>query len=246
MKSTSKLAYYRNGLFMGFLSDLVSITDTFDLKGLQLEGVMASIKNNVAALKEVYIIPKKNGNTEKLEQLDLRRDMAILGVQGVAEVYLKHYDADFVSAAKAILIAIYKYDKRIDRLNYLLESENIRNLVKEFETDRELINALTKLSLSDWAAELKAANNAFNAVFLLRNDELAEQPDQNLTELRLPAIENFKNLEELLFAYNKINPKTDYEKIINKLDELKQKYDALLRSGNTPKVDNTPPTPPTQ
>lgn len=249
MKSSSKLAYYRNGLFIGFLTDLVSITDSFDMKLLRLEDVVDKLRQNTIALKELYVIPRKNGNTEKLEQLDVKRDLAMQGVQGVAEVYLKHYDDTFVNAAKNILIAIYKYDKRIDRLSYLLESENIRNLITEFETISSLKDAIAKLHLNDWVAELKTANNNFTAIFLTRNDELSEQPDQNLSSLRTPAIENFKNLEELLFAYNKITPKADYEKLIKKLDELKQKYDALLNTGGTAKPDtpptNTPPnTPP--
>jgi hypothetical protein len=41
---------------------------------------------------------------------------------------------------------------------------------------------------------VKSSQHRFNALFLLRNNEFAEQPDQNLTALYLPAIENLKNL----------------------------------------------------
>jgi hypothetical protein len=242
MKTTTKLKYYRNGLFIGFITDILSILSKYNLVALKLDAIIAVLTANLSKLNEVYVIAQKNKNTEAIELLDIRRDMAVQGIQGVVESYLKYYENNFVEAAKLLIDTIYKYDKRIDKQNYLLETETIRSLVSDFDTDLALKNALVLLHLTNWANELKNANNDFNTTYLIRNDELAALPDVNLSELRTPTIANFIDFEETIFSLNKLNPNLEYAEIMGKIEELKIKYNALVPK--TPPKPAVPPVPP--
>ncbi len=89
--------------------------------------------------------------------------------------------------------------------------------------------ALKKLHLTEWVQELKTANNEFNNVYLNRNKELAEQPDQNIKDVKIPAIEHYKRLINVLKAFRTINPQGDYDKILKEINELVLKYDLTKR-----------------
>lgn len=228
MTTLTKAEKFRNSIFIGLLNDGVTIAEKYNLVTLKLNDGVSKIKTNILKLNELYALARKNGNTEVLEELDERRDKAIIGIKSLTEAYLNHFDNLKVNAAKNILINYEKYGKRIDKLNYLAETEALRSFINDFDTDTKLKGNATLLHLTDWLIELKAANEDFNSVYLNRNKELSEQPDQNLKDLRGPAIEDFTLFYNLVTAYNTINPNTDYKKLLNELNELLIKYNATV------------------
>lgn len=117
-------------------------------------------------------------------------------------------------------------------------------MVNDFETKTEVASALGLLNLNDWVAELRAANEEFNTVFLSRNTEFAEQPDLNIYSLRAPAYQNFDALIALVNAYNTITPNADYKKILDEMEELVVKYNATIPTPKPrPKKTETPTVP---
>jgi hypothetical protein len=238
MITTAKANNYKNSAFIGFLNDTVAIAEKYNVATLKLTTEVAQIKTSILALNNVYAIAKKNENTETLENLDGARDFALIGIKGLADAYLKHYDPLFVNAAKGIINTFEKYSKRIDKLTYLSETEAIRSLVDDLETDTNLIAHATKLNITDWIQELKTTNTQFNTIYLGRNKEFAEQPDQNLKDLRTPAMEQYSKFVNLVNANNIITPNIDYQKILKEMDELVLKYNATVPKTIKPK---TPP-----
>lgn len=228
MTTLTKAERFRNGIFIGLLNDGVTIAEKYNLVTLKLNDGVSKIKSNILKLNELYALARKNGNTEVLEELDERRDKAIIGIKNLTEAYLNHFDNLKVNAAKNILIAYEKYGKRIDKLSYLAETEALRSFINDFDIDSALKANATLLNLTDWLLELKAANEDFNSVYLNRNKELAEQPDQNLKNLRGPALEDFTLFYNLVTAYNTINPNTDYAKLLAELNELLIKYNSTV------------------
>ena len=228
MKTKPRLIKYRNAAFIAFLKDTKSICEKFNTKTLKLDGDFAKLSNGIIALDNVFGLAKGSASTDTIENLDARRDNAISGISDIADAYLKHFEADFIEAAKLVNSTIAKYGKRITTLNYLSETETLRSLVSDFENQINVNAAIVKLNLTEWVNELKAANTAFNEVYLSRNQELSEQPDQNLLDLKKPAIENFNNLMNLVSSYNTINPNSDYKKIVDEVEELVIKYNANI------------------
>lgn len=224
MITAPKLPNYRNASLISFLSNVVAICNKFDTEALKIKNEVAKIATDVQSLELLFALAKKNGNTETLESLDARRDAATLSIQGIAECYVKHFDKSYQDAAKAILAIFSKYGKRIDRMVYREQTSATQSLINDFETDTLVSTAINKLHLTEWVQELKTANEEFNRVYLLRNKELSEQPDQNIKDIKMPAIENYRRLVDVLKAFNTINPNEDYEKILKELNELVLKY----------------------
>ncbi|MES2654695.1 MAG: DUF6261 family protein [Bacteroidota bacterium] len=240
MKTFPKLTNYRNASFIAFLKDVVTISNKFDPTALKITTEIAAINALLVQLDSTYATARANGNTETLESLDARRDAALIGITMVAEAYQKHYDPAISEAGRSISIIIAKYGKRLPWQSYLVETEAIRSMVNTFETEAKAMAAISKLKISDWVLELKNANTEFSALFLVRNQELSEQPDENMRDLRLPATESYKTLIKLVTAYDTLNPNGDYAKILEQVDQLIAKYNALVPV----KPTDEPPTPP--
>lgn len=242
MNTTPKLSNYRNASFIAFLKDVVSISNKFDPTALKINKEVAAINTLLVQLDSTYATARANGNTENLESLDTRRDMALIGITTLAEAYQKHYDTAVSEAARSISIIIAKYGKRLPKQSYLVETEAIRSIVNTFETDAKAMAAITKLKISDWVTELKNANTAFNALFLVRNQELSEQPDENMRDLRQLATESYKAFVKVVIAYDTLSPDGDYTKILEQVEQLVAKYNALV-PGKPTDEPTTPPKP---
>lgn len=247
MKTIPKLINYRNVAFIAFLKDTRTIVSKFNAKTLKLDDALAKVSADIAAMDEVFGTAKGSASTETIETLDARRDAALAGITMVADAYTKYFEETPQNAGKLIQSTIGNYGRRIHSLNYLAETEVIRSLVNDFETKTEVAGALGLLNLNDWVAELRAANEEFNTVFLSRNTELAEQPDLNIYSLRAPAYQNFDALIALVNAYNTITPNADYKKILDEMEELVVKYNATIPTPKPrPKKTETPVTPETK
>jgi hypothetical protein len=239
MKIKPKLINYRNAAFIAFLKDTKSICEKFNTITLKLDGELAKLSGSIVALDNVFGIAKGSASTDTIENLDARRDNAFTGISFVADAYTKHFETEYREAAKLIAATTDKYGKRIASLNYLAETETLRSLLSDFENQNNVRAAIVKLNLTEWVNELKAANTEFNQVYLSRNKELSAQPDQNVQDLKKPAIENYNSLMNLVSSYNTINPNTDYKKIVDEVEELVIKYNA-----NIPTPVAKPKTPP--
>ncbi len=237
MNVKPKLTRYRNSEFIQYLRDTLTIFKAFDLKTLKLDVYIGPIEASIAKLDEVFVIASKNGNTEALEAADARRDDAIIGIRTVAVGYERHHQDNIRTAAKTILNLIDKYGTGIAAFGHIAETNAITSIVKELETVPELGNAVGTLNILDWVAELKEANITFNDIFITRNKDLADQPDQNLKELRTPAMASYNNLINKTEAYLSITDNPKYKDILNQIDTIVLKYNASV-----PKpVAKTPP-----
>lgn len=236
----SKIKDYRNKESIQYLNDTVSIYKAFDLKALKLDGFLTPLEKGNATLNQLFEIAKKNENTETIESLDERRDNAIVGIRKVADGYQNHFEQTTAQAGKLIVSHIDKYGSRISKLNYLAETTAINGVVSDMETDAAVVAAVALLNLSTWVAELKQANIDFNKMYLLRNTDLASQPDQNIRDARVGIYPIFDLLMEKTASYYSAFEKKEYKTILDQMDELSLKYNESI-----PKTIPKPKTPPT-
>lgn len=239
MKANAKLNSYRNASFIAFLKDVITISNKFNPKTLKIDVELTAISVRLRQLDSIYAAAKANGNTESLESLDARRDAALIGITAVAEAYQKHYDPSVSEAGRTITLIIAQYGKRLPWQSYLVETEAIRSLVNTFETDAKASAAINTLKLNDWVMELKNANIDFSNLYLVRNQELSEQPDENMRDLRQLATDSYKSFVRLVSAYDTLTPNSDYAKILDQIEQLIAKYNALV--AGKPGDEPTPP-----
>jgi hypothetical protein len=244
MNTKSKLPRYRNSEFIQFMKDTVKIYKAYDLKTLKLQTLVADVEGSITKLESVFTIARKNGNTELLENADARRDRAIIGIRTLVEAYVSHFDPSLANAAKALLILIDKYGGGIANFNYIDETNTISNIVKEMQTEPKAMAAASTLKIDDWVAELGAANTIFNNLFIERNKDISELPEQNLGALRTPALQQYEVLVEKTAAHFSITAIPEYKAILDQIEAIIVKYNSgvpkAIKKPSTPK----PPPPP--
>ena len=234
----------RNVEFIGFGNDIIKIIDAANPTTLNLAAAYDPFKAKWNELADYFALQRGSLLSDDLRRLDERRDHALVGIRTVAEGYKKHFDPARVNAAERIMATMDKYGKSIHRQNVLAETETVRNLVTDFETDLEVKNSITLLALTDWVAELKDGNTAFNTLYLKRNEEALTKPDASLAEMRKPAMEAYRALAARLNALEILVPSPELTKVIGMINELVGKYNQTTSSrskkADTADSSNTP------
>ena len=86
------------------------------------------------------------------------------------------------------------------------------------------------LQLSDWAEELKRANDQFNKAYLARVEEKSQTVQTSTTlELRQTAINSYRDLCKNIEARATLSTGV-YDGLINQLNVLTTKYNQLVDS----------------
>jgi Family of unknown function (DUF6261) len=228
--------------FIALGTDVTSVIAKYDAEVLGLAPTMVVFKAGFKSVSDLYAKEKGSPLSKEIEVADQRRDSCIIGIKGVAENYLRHYDSSFRTAADTLLRTINKYGSSIATQNYLAESESLRQLCEDLEAAGAPKDALTKLGLMAWATEMRAANTAFADIYLQRNKEASLQPTGNMKELRGVAKVGYDGLMNMLDARNLVTPSPDLGWLINEINALIGKYNRLVagRKGNGDDEDEPP------
>jgi hypothetical protein len=141
--------------------------------------------------------------TEQLAEADRRVDRDVAGIEAAVESALHHYIPSFVEAAKALEQRLKAFHGEIEKKAYEEESAAVKILVYELKT--VYASQVSLLSLGGWVSELESAQADFERIYLLRNKELADRPQENLRELRLEVDEVYHSIVERIDAYGSLN-----------------------------------------
>lgn len=244
MQNTINFPGLRNVEFIGFGNDIIAIVDP-NLAGIpNLDTAYLPFKTQWLALGDYFAQQRGSLLSDDINRLDERRDKALLGISAVCDGYLRHFDAAKVGAAERILATMNKYGKSIHKQNLLAQTETVRNLVADFETDVLVKNALTLLDISDWVTEMKDANNAFHTTYLKRNEESIGKPEASLAYMRKPAIEAYRKFIKRLESLDELAPSATITKVMGLIDEQILKYNTLVnnrkKGGDKPTEGDAP------
>jgi len=219
----------RNDEFIQFIRDVLKIIETINPEALQLLIQYHNLYEMIVDAEKAYLLTRGSELTKEITEKDNRRDDDVIGLKLVAEGYSRHYEAEKAEAAELLLSHFKKYGGNIAGMNYQAETTAINDLVDNVENDPKLSAAVALLGLPEWFVGLKASNAAFNDVYMMRIGEQAEKPSGNLRELRAQCIEAYTELTKHLTARATISPSDLYEKAVNMINELIDKYNTLRR-----------------
>ena len=239
MLSSIIISKLRNGEFISLGSDLSTIGSKYFATVTGLQAEMLLFTNAFKPMDIVYALEKGSPLSIKIEDADERRDGAITGIRLTTEGYLRHFDLNIKAGADLILRAINKYGSNIATQNYVQETASIKSVVDDFEAAGPLTDAITLLGFTAWVAELKAANNLFNQLFLQRNEQLSQKPAEDLKTLRVAAKAAYDSLIDFLTASEKLNPGADLAKLVGEINTILSKYNTLL-AGRAGKKGDAP------
>ncbi|HEY4787046.1 MAG TPA: DUF6261 family protein [Bacteroidales bacterium] len=231
---------FRNSEIVQFFADVLGICKQQKAETLQLAVQTNNLSKESTRLSAIFKITQGSSFTDKVIELDHRRDDYIIGIRKYAEALIYHFEQATQDAAVAIVASFDKYGKKIYKLNYEAETITVTSLAKDWTADTVLAAAIVKLNLTAWVEELKTSNNLFNEVYLTRTGENATKEDIKFIELRKSSITYFRELVTHIESRATIAGDASYDPLIRALNVLIQKYN-LVAASHTDKDDKTTP-----
>ncbi|TCJ13945.1 hypothetical protein EPD60_07630 [Flaviaesturariibacter flavus] len=190
-----------NEEFIQFFTQLLKAIDT---DPLPMPAVMLGAKASVAAhLEDISLLFKRDHAsrlTQKLVQLDGRRDDFVVGLQDLCEGHCYNPDEALREQAALLDRRLEVYGPRIYKQNYQQETAIINALVRDFREDPDCAAAVAALGLRTWIDALDRTNKEFDALFLER---AALEVDKDIPYTMI------QKRDEMRVAY---------ENLLNKLD----------------------------
>ncbi|MCH2034649.1 MAG: DUF6261 family protein [Tenacibaculum sp.] len=236
--TTPYVTRYRNGEYLQYMKDVLELVNKQDVDTLLLTNQRNALASIVSQIDSAFQQSLGSALTQGIIELDDRRDKAFMGFKSVINGFTYHFDTAKQVHAQNALLAIDNYGKDITRKSYQEETAIVSSLVNDFESQPELITAVTELNLTDWLNELKIANTAFASKYLERVGETAANPLANLVELRSQATIAYRILISHIQAHQVLNTNAAYSIIIDEVDVLTKQYNLVVDNRTSSNTDS--------
>jgi hypothetical protein len=141
--------------------------------------------------------------TERIAEADRRVDRDIVGINAAIASAAHHYDPAVAEAARELEVRMKAFRGEIEKKSYEEESAAVKILVNDLQN--AFAPQVALVGLSGWVNELVSAQEAFEQLFIQRNQELAIRPQEKLREVRKEADEVYHRIVERIDAYGALN-----------------------------------------
>lgn len=166
----------RQARFMDFyqvMSIILSFLSNEDKAALNLAIEAEEFETAFGMLDKAMKQAQKTGVTDLLIAADDARDSVFVGFSGCIRNYNRFPDPDIAGAATSLLLITDKYGSDIIRLPQRDETGVLKNIIAELKTPENMA-LLQKTGLALWLPKLEEANNAFESLYLTRNEKESE------------------------------------------------------------------------
>lgn len=167
-----RLKKLKNGAYIQFLNDVLTIVQSETLVKKTLEDRIIPLSAQVTKLERVYEV-RGHELTVKIQDADKKRDSTFDGLKGIVKAYLKHHDSNLKAYAKQVMLLIGRYGMDMSNQTYQVETESIKLLVEQLRTLESNQGILSHLCILSWVNDLDTFNNDFNTLYLERNEGYA-------------------------------------------------------------------------
>ncbi len=199
-------------------------------KALQIKTQVADLSTAVAQLDDALIYDRKSDFTKTLEELDVQRDNAITGLRYGFLMNSYHQDTTKKIAGQVLLDHMDTYGAGIARLNYEAESTVLVNIAEDYETEPNLVEALTTIEMTDWATILKNTNEAFRTKYQERITIESAAEKLSFTAVKPQALEVYEKLFKRIEALTELDENNTYAIVNNELKTLAKRYQQIINT----------------
>jgi len=243
--STVFLNNFRNDAhyeFMSFVKDLIT---TFAIVQFVIGEWFSTFTGQCKKEEQLLDTVRKSILTEQIVLADKRVDNSVIGFKAALNSYLYGIEPNKKNAAQILLNRVKTVGK-ITAKSYEDEAGGLRKLIIDFEG--EYAGQIALLGLTEWLAELKAAEADFRQLMLLRNAERSNKLPDNLKEVRRELDIIYHKIIDIVNAAATISSSDEYDEFIKQLN-IQIKYfneHAAHRKTKKEIVDTVAETVPTQ
>ena len=187
----------------------------------------AAIEKYDSALNQIYY----SAETRRIKALDKNRDRLYLGIAKVIHAYRLHYDLGVIRAAHALKILLRNFDNPA-KLHYPAATSVIYNLSQEFLLPH-YAPLVEKIGLTEWVAELKKANEDFDALFNKRSKEQSVLVKKLTITCRLEVEKCYRALMAVTESELIIKSNCPLEKYVDRINEQIATYKKIIAARKT-------------
>lgn len=242
--SKARFDLYRNSEAIQLAYDVVKSCNDNNAVTLKIDAATNALGSLCAIADNAFSTNAGSNLTEEIVALDHLRDEGITGIKQVAMGWAKHKNQTKKEAAKLIVASLKKFSTNIAQQNLATETTILRNWYDDVQSNAALKAALTTLDLLAWADDVNNDNNAFNAKYVLRSQQIGNNQNLETVGEVLPnLVRQFKKLLHRIDSLNNLDETNAYKALIDKINGLIKQYNdrakTRISSGNT----TTPATP---
>ncbi len=217
---------------LGYFNEIITYLIGADLEGLQITSPVEKLNNKVEEALAAANRTTASGFTERICQLDNRRDESFVAFRNFMEASTHRRDEAIVNAAEQICRIIRTHNWSLYSRGYKIQSAKMASLLKELNQSENQALIL-QLEAASWYSEMLEDNNAFNQQSeensIAKNEEINYDTQEIYKSARLACEELFEAIEVL----NRIAPNEKYDAIAKFINECNQKYLTVARSRKT-------------
>lgn len=158
--------------FFQVVSNITAHVQKYDLDTLKLKDVAANLKTALSDLDDALKPLRISADTQKLNELDARRDRALVGLRAFLKSFSHFPDAAKTNAANKLKAELDKYGKSPQTLPLREETALIQNALQDFAKPGNTAY-VAELAADGWVAELQTANTEFETLYNSRTQETA-------------------------------------------------------------------------
>ena len=221
-----------------FQTDFKGLVETFNPAALGIESLYAAYLPYYANEEQALDVIRKSSLTDDLTTADSLRDSTFSGLAGSVQSAGKHYK-DEVRASAARLqvvfanygnVAVKSYDKETAAIDQL-----VIDLQGSYATDVAIIG------LTEWVAELKAQNTAFDNLKKMRHTEDSGKTIFKMKEERSNVDERYRAIVKRINALIEVIGDVAYSGFVAELNSRIKIYNNIVaqREGRNAKNNAT-------
>jgi len=220
----------RNAEYLQYMKDFAGLINLNNPATLQIDAKLTAFSAKTNELEALFKKALASEITKEILDLDEKRDNAINGIYYFLLAYTYHYEADKKQKAQLLLENMALYGSGIARLNYQAETATLNNLLRDWETKPDLVDAVISFNLSPWITELKNANTQFNEKYISRTQEYGDANPETIKSKREETNLAYYALRDRIDALHLLveTPPSPYTTVINQLNALTDQYNVLL------------------
>ena len=234
-----KLRDLRNEEHYKFNLDFSGLVSQFTPEALGIQTLYPVWQAAFAMEETALNVVRASVFTDGLYDADVARDVTFKGLAGTVKSALNHFNPD-VKAAAARLELLFDTYGVVSVKPYDQETAAIIKLVGELEG--ACAADVAALGIAGWVAELKAQNQAFDALKNSRYTESTARPQQNLKLARVETDNAYRAIVKRVNALIEVNGTEAYAGFVAELNQRIENYRLILaqRKGRSAAREKAP------
>ncbi|GIZ14992.1 DUF6261 family protein [Capnocytophaga catalasegens] len=204
--------------FAQVMANIKSFLEKENLADLELETLKAEFDKSFNAFEESLKPLRKSEHTEKLIELDNKRDILLVGYISHCKVFTNFPVKEKAEAAKKLVLINEKYGKSPQKQSFREETAIIRNLLDDLAPS-EIKAMVTLIGAQKWIEHLAEANEAFATLHTDRTQEqgAVEVGKTKVTRSEMQA--TFSKLVTLINGLVVVKGVSAYQNLVNSINQ---------------------------